>query len=264
MITTLGAGQPQNINFEPEYLAVLSQADAMGYTKPSGAQQAKQNNFLKSLKSLGIWAKMDIFYMFATDAENSFATLNWKSPGQNHLTKVSSPIFETNKGFRGNGVDAGFMTNFTPGGASQYSLNDASRITWIYDNTATNTATGCIDGLRTGGTGGTDNCFFAISSAAHRINQGVTNLPAAVDLSGVGFRAISRVSSTAVKLFSGKTEFNSNINSTALVAAPQTLITRAASPLYGVLGLSCYGMGANISPLMANFDTLLINYLNSL
>ena len=107
--------------FDSDYLAILDQASTLGYTAPSAAQQTLQNTLVEDLKTAGVWNKLDLFYVFATDGDSDYATLNWKAPSSFQLTKTNSPTFTTNEGFAQSGtayLDSGYDlstdgTNYT-------------------------------------------------------------------------------------------------------------------------------------------------------
>ena len=107
--------------FDEDYQAILDQASSLGYTAPSAAQQTLQNTLVEDLKTAGVWDKLDLFYVFATDGDGDYATLNWKAPSSFQLTKTNSPTFTTNEGFAQSGtayLDSGYNlltdgTNYT-------------------------------------------------------------------------------------------------------------------------------------------------------
>jgi hypothetical protein len=99
--------------FDADYLAVLNYATTQGYTLPSESQQLLQNQLIVDLKDGGIWSKLDIFYVFATDGDSDFASINWKDPNNFEITEVNSPTFTTNVGFTGNGTSAYLNTNWS-------------------------------------------------------------------------------------------------------------------------------------------------------
>ena len=110
---------------DTDYSAVLSYATAQGYVLPSKSQQILQDSLVKDLKTAGVWDKLDLFYVFATDGDSDFATLNWKAPSSFQLTKTNSPTFTTNEGFAQSGtasLDTGFILD-THG--TNYTQNDA-------------------------------------------------------------------------------------------------------------------------------------------
>lgn len=75
---------------------------------------------LKDLLNNNILAQADFLNVFASHSEAT-AFLNWKA-NANNTTKVGSPTFEANKGFKGNGVNAGLRTDYNV-------LNDSVQVT---------------------------------------------------------------------------------------------------------------------------------------
>ena len=120
------------ITTDADYQAVLDRSTALGYTAPSAAQQELQNTLITDLKTAGVWDKLDLFYIFATDGDSDFATLNWKAPSNFQATKVNSPTFTTDSGFSGDGSTAYLDTNFVIAtDVSNYSQNNASTFTYF-------------------------------------------------------------------------------------------------------------------------------------
>ena len=110
--------------FDSDYQAVLDFATSEGDTLPSESQQNLQNNLLKSLKTLGIWDKLDSFAMFATDGDVGFSLIDWKRLVK--MTAVNSPTFTTDEGFTGNGTSSRINSGLAPDGLGNYKLNAAS------------------------------------------------------------------------------------------------------------------------------------------
>ena len=111
--------------FDEDYQAILDRSTALGYTAPSAAQQTLQNTLVTDLKTAGVWSKLDLFYVFATDGDSDYATLNWKAPSSFQLTKTNSPTFTANQGFAQSGtayLDSGFVLETD---ATNYTRDDA-------------------------------------------------------------------------------------------------------------------------------------------
>lgn len=97
--------------FDSGYQAILSKGTSLGYALPSASQQTKQNTLFQALAPC--WSLMRIFYVFATDGDSDYATLNWVDPNSFQASKVSSPTFTTNQGFKTNGTTSR-LTSFNP------------------------------------------------------------------------------------------------------------------------------------------------------
>lgn len=77
---------------------------------PSGARQTLMGALITSLKSSGVWDKLDALWLLAAhDAQAGL--INWKAPTQ-IATAVSSPTFTTDRGYAGNGTSSYIDTNF--------------------------------------------------------------------------------------------------------------------------------------------------------
>jgi hypothetical protein len=239
---------------DADYYAVLSRGTTLGYTLPDATLQGKQNTLVISLKSAGIWNKLDILKIYATNNSN-MATLNWKVPASHQTTLVNSPTFTANLGFKGNASTSYLNTNFNPATSGvQYTLNNASR--FIYLKTAFVTANyGQLDSL----TGSTSNILYNRNVNDQKINQGASAISHNADLSGAGLKVINRTSSTNVELFNGSTQLSRTATSTSVASGNQYVL-----PNGGDARASVYGMGASLVAENSSLKTILDTYINSL
>ena len=241
--------------YEDEYQAILDKATALGYTLPSDAVKLKQNTLLASLKASGVWAKLDVFYVFAVDNNASaFATLNWKNPNANQSTLVSSPTFVNNGGFQGNGTSSYIDTNFNPATQGvQYTQNNASRYFFTHL-----ISTGRFDGNTSG-----NNSIFLGVSASQRINAGANTAVPVIDFnSTANTKSIHRTSSTSITAYNSTTA-QVAVQTSAVMSSANQLILRS-SATYGAHTCAAYAMGASMiaehSAFIADWNT----YKNSL
>lgn len=110
--------------FDPDYQAVLDEADLQGYTKPSSSQQTLQNQLVLDLKSAGVWSKLDLFYLYVNDAGVDFSYINWLAPTKHYLTTGWGVTWQSNYGFtqvRQHSPSYDFATD-----TINFSQNDAS------------------------------------------------------------------------------------------------------------------------------------------
>lgn len=239
---------------DADYYAVLSRGTTLGYTLPDATLQGKQNATVLSFKSAGIWSKLDVLYIMATNNSN-MATLNFKNPSAHQLTLVNSPTFTANQGFKGNASTSYLNTNFNPATSGvQYTLNNASR--FIYLKTAFVTSPYYIlDSAQT----------FSINTLQNRsvndqkINQGTSAVSSNADLSGVGLKVINRTSSTNVELFNGSTQLSRTATSTSISSLNQWVLSSGCDARASV-----YGMGASLVAENAQLKIILDTYINSL
>jgi hypothetical protein len=168
---------PSGTSFDSDYQAILDKAVSLGYTLPSSNAQTLQNTLLTSLKTDGVWNKLDIFYVFAVDNNASeFTTINWKNPNAlvnlpTQSTLINAPAFTNKAGFTGNGADNYINTNYNPATQSiNYTLNNASRYYFPHAFVGT---------TRVDGTNATSvNALVVGVTNAHRINAGTNKSPA--------------------------------------------------------------------------------------
>jgi hypothetical protein len=153
---------PTGSTYDPDYQAVLTYATTQGYALPSLAQRALQSQLIQTLKTGSAWNTLDLFYIFATDGDSNFATLNWKNPSLYKATEVNSPTFTSNIGFTGNGVDAYLNTNWNPTLGPNFTRNNASHGVYTNPITAQILVSGSVN-IPTGLHGGGDNFYNIIN-----------------------------------------------------------------------------------------------------
>ena len=109
---------------------------------PNDTRKGVIDTCIGSLKTAGVWAKLDALYLFAAH-DNQAALLNWKGATYD-ATAVNSPTFTTNRGFTG--VSTGYVdSNFNPTTASSPKFVQNSATLGIWSRTS-----GAIGGLSVG------------------------------------------------------------------------------------------------------------------
>lgn len=115
-------------------LVVLNTLDASSellfglmQVQPSPARKMVLDTFVKTLKSAGIWQKLDLLYVLAAHDAQA-ARLNWIAPQANALVATNSPVFTVDQGYAGDGVAASLTAQgYNPStAAAKLTLNDAS------------------------------------------------------------------------------------------------------------------------------------------
>ena len=92
---------------DSDYKAVLDYATSQGWDLPSTEQQRYQSTLLRTLKNIGVWEKLDRFFLHTTDSRN-FARIDWVNPSSNPVA-VNGDVggtlqFTDNQGFHTDGV----------------------------------------------------------------------------------------------------------------------------------------------------------------
>lgn len=240
--------------YEPQYKSILDFATTQGYTLPSTAQRLKQNTLLSSLKTSGVWNKLDTFANFATDGSSNFALIDWKRVSL--LTAVNSPTFTTNEGFMGNGTSSYIDTNFNPSTQStKYITNNASRYMYLFSGMSNQRLDGnSID---------TNNIRIGTYNT-NKINSGAVNLMnSSFTYSATkGMKSIHRTSSTAITLYNASVGENRTLSSTGLPNANQWIFRQAS--IYVNAKMSMYAMGSSMITENTAFVNAFDTYLNSL
>ena len=133
--------------FDSDYQAVLDFATSEGITLPSANQQILQNQLVLDLKSNEIWSDLDAFGVLATDGDSDFALIDWVRLIT--MTANSSPTFQTNLGYTGNGTSSYIDTLFSVSDGTNYQLSDSSFGVY-YNNVLTRTDNKIGMGFRDG------------------------------------------------------------------------------------------------------------------
>lgn len=112
--------------------------------QPSPARKTVLDTFVKTLKSAGIWQKLDLLYVLAAHDAQA-ARLNWIAPSQFALTATNSPTFTADQGYTGDGTAALLVaTGYNPNSVSgarqtlnSVSLGHFTRTAATYDGSTT-------------------------------------------------------------------------------------------------------------------------------
>lgn len=188
---------PARFGGSPYDAATVSLLAAFSVDPTSGRKSAI-NQLITSLKSAGIWAKLDALYLLAAHDAQA-ARVNWKNPGTFNLSVGGgSPTFTTDSNYSFDGVDDFLDTNFNPataGGA--YAQNSASFGVWSgTSGQAFGSCAGWFDG--TDGTtiltrSGSDTVGVRVNQASTAGSSGATD--------GRGLFVANRSGSTSMQVY---------------------------------------------------------------
>jgi hypothetical protein len=221
-----------------------------GYT--TEPQSHKQNRLMLDLKSSGVWAKLDLLYVFATNATSEAeAMVQWKS-GFLNGTAVGTVNFTPNQGFTLGGASY-IETTFDPTiSGINYTKDNASRYFFPYEITS-----GPMDGTST-----LSNSMRVGNTTDNYINQTV---PLAVSFdytTTVEPKSIHRTSATDIKLYNGTTSSNRTVLSSNPVSDVQLI--GSANGFVGEYKVSGYAMGASMVAENTAFIAAWNTYITSL
>lgn len=249
--------------FDASYQAVLDRATTLNYQLPNANNQVLQNALILGLKSSGVWAKLDVFYMFANNGSKEFGTLNWKNPSSNQATIVGSNMTWNSGGFVG-GASSYLDTNFNPtSGTPIITQNNAMIGCWKKTHDAT-------AGKFLWGNSGAYSYIRSTSDYDQRLNSSASlgGANPTFMTTNTGLLIMNRTSSTNMvhsvisPTISDKTNLPATANSFALQNANYTVFTYASVSGAAYLGqLSSWFIGSSIVTETPDFYTAMSTYM---
>jgi hypothetical protein len=130
-VSSRGGGSP----FAPEADALFARMT----TAPTDARKTLVNNLIGSLKSAGVWQRLDAFYVIAA-ATAQAAQQNWVANAFN-LSLVGAPTFTTDRGYAGDGATTYLSTGINLSAAGLKAVQDSHHMAvWVNTDTAANVA----------------------------------------------------------------------------------------------------------------------------
>lgn len=216
------------------------------------------NDLIVSLKTAGVWSKLDALYLFAA-ADSQAALLNWVSTSYN-ATATNSPTFTTDRGFTGNGSNSYISSNFNPTTASSpnFVQNSAHMSGWSRTSTGLPTA----DDLG-GATAG--QMYLRIRSIVD-VGNATVNSVGNVSVSssdGTGHFVANRNSSTVIGIIRNGTSLGST-TAASLEPFNQTLVFLRNASNYSSRQFAAGSIGAGLSPTeLTDFYNALQTYMTA-
>jgi len=226
-------------------------------TQPDDTRKELINTTIKALKDSGVWAKLDCFYMFsAHDAQTSL--LNWIKNAHN-CTGVSSPTFNADQGYTGNGSSSYLRTNYNP---SSQAVNFAASAASIgcYIRTAPGTPAGSKSAF---GTVETDGIIllpqFNGTTAFFRLNS--SSWSTLANTSQVGTWVLVKPNTTQITVYKDGVGTTAGRATTAISNNEIHLLRRSDStPQYWDGQMSCAFIGASLTETEAVTLTGIVKY----
>lgn len=238
--------------YEPETAALMNYCDANGITP---ANIAEIDTLISEMKVAGIWQKLDVFYVFAGYGGADFKMINLINPSA-HPALAHGGLTWSGSGVKGDGLTGWIDTNFNPAiSGINYTLNDASIFAVLYADATSSPLSF---------TGKESNSYDRLTTyvgTIGAINASNNPLNATINISGNGFKSVSRISSTALEFITKSTSISRNANSTIISNSPQSLF-KTVSSNYCNAEISCFGMGAALTyPETQTFRTIYNQFL---
>jgi hypothetical protein len=171
-------GCPNNVTDTNTYVNsemedILDYATANNYCKPTLLQRMQQDSLITDLKFSGYWTEMDVFYVFATNGDSMYASINWINPGTPQGAFVGDMIHKPNMGVMLDNSPGYYETNFNPGdgGTYNYTQNDAGRFIWVFSGDIGGTGFGNLVGSSVAQAGPNgDNRLNGVTVTGNAIN----------------------------------------------------------------------------------------------
>lgn len=161
-------------------------------TPPTAARTALIDSLIRSLKTAGLWTKLDAFYILAAETAQA-AQRNWIADAYN-LTPVSSPTFTTDRGYTGNASTAHLTTGLNPTtSGGKYTQNSATLGSWSRTD---NNANYCDIGADSGVIGSIRPRVTNLLSAS---TNATASLPAIA--TSIGLSAWSRTGASVAEVY---------------------------------------------------------------
>ncbi len=253
---------------DPNYAAYLARLSALGYTGPTATKKAKQNQFIKDLKTQGIWSGLDWIYLFDTDGDRNAAKVNVKSPTTFQCTEVGTLTFTSGVGFTGDGSTGYLDTGWNPSANGvNFTQNDASIGAYVNNSPAAGTFSllGSDDVGNTNSIQIVTQNSVAGNAVSGRINSNST-LIGSVQASRTGLWMVQRTGAAANGFFKGGVSQGSGVQASSGRTAKNVTIL-ALNDNGAISGFSTEQVrmafaGASLTGKEAAFSTAFTTYLS--
>jgi hypothetical protein len=196
------------------YAAETEAIAAAFTTPPTTARKNLMDACVVSLKSAGVWTKLDVLHVDAA-ADSQAALINWKAPGTFNGTAVNSPTFTADNGFTGN-ASSYIDTSFNPATAPspKYIQDSAMFSAWSLSDI---NAGGVIYTIRHPAGWG----FLQPRSSGNCVGviNGASGSSSVANANGSGLFACDRASSTNITFYRNATSLGSPANTSTAVSS---------------------------------------------
>jgi hypothetical protein len=205
-ISSLAAACQQQ--YSTEYLAVVAAMNP----KPSMGRKAADNAFLRAIVDSGWWAKLDGFFVSATDSQQNYQ-VNWKNPSGTTATTVGTVTLTPGFFTQGNGVDGLIDTRVVPNGSGNFKQNDLCFGAYFYEDLVNTTASL-----------GTENSALLVphgttNSLRARAAQAGTDVPTVSGGAPAGMCMARRTTGAQYELWFNKTKLTTVVTASSSIAA---------------------------------------------
>lgn len=248
-------GRTPSGGYSAEVTAWIARLNTEGFALPSAANLALLDTFVAALKSAGAWTGLDVVEVWAQDSNSANAgRVNLVSPSDTLATIYNAVTFTNKVGVQGDGVSAYIDTGYNPSTyGGNYATGNNFNAVWV--NTTGVVLTSPLMGEASSSTFRVLNA----STTTHRVHSGNTG---SVNLSGTGWVAANKTTTTTASLFKDTTE--TAVSALVdLAIANQNRVLFRTSASYGDSGIGIYMAGANQTANNTAIRTAVSNYLTA-
>jgi hypothetical protein len=227
--------------------AVINFANVNGFPLPSVAHLQALDELIKDFKNANVWNDLDRLFNFSGDGSVNFKRINLIDPSKTLGEFFGGGVID-NSGFKGNGTNAYFDTNFNPSlleVGQKYQLNDSGFGGIVSEYPVTENSSSTFSPLLGTTLPQGRNTLYLRPTNASKINGAGVNLNSSADMSGTGFKYISRVSTTNVILINKDIEYVRTQNVSIIENSNQLGLRGIAG--YGSSRSSLYFIGKSIT-----------------
>lgn len=255
--STYTEGPAPDPGYGEDLQEVIDFATDEDITLPSDEMLDLLDVVLTDLRDLGALQQLDLLYIFSTDGDEDFATLNLVDPTTFKATMVNSVTWIPGSGFQGDGVDGYLNTGWDADtNAVHYTLNEGGA--FVYSATDDGVPDGTADlfgSRKSSGSLGAIQLGPKNASSQHifRLNSNSIGVVGS-SVTAQGFFHIRRVSSNDVRLFKNGSQVGATDTSASNILNNADLYILATGQ-DGVAGnfssetVGVFGIGASLAGL---------------
>ncbi|SCY69259.1 hypothetical protein SAMN05660666_02502 [Novosphingobium aromaticivorans] len=242
----------------PSYSAEATAYFAAMSVQPDATRKSALDTLIASLKSAGVWAKLDWLTVHAAHDEQA-ARVNAVNPAQVASVGVA-PTFTTDRGYTGNGTTQYLNTGWNPSSAGgKFTQNDCFMGMWAGTDVTSGAQYDCGNSNATiNGRSGATSPITAQSAASS-----TPTLPVSTS---IGFTSFTRTSSTAGVAYKNGASMGAISSTSTTLRNASFLICAANSSTTGTVTAAnfstrrnqalCWGQGLSGAEQLALYNAL--------
>jgi hypothetical protein len=201
---------------------------------------------------------LDLFYVLAAH-DSQAARLNWKNPGTFTAAGVNSPVFETDRGYTGDGSSSRLRTLYTPSTDGVNFIQDSASV-WVWSRT--NAQSNAVIGAN-GGTNRTDIILRNASDQRFgRVNSNTAAAATSITESS-GFFGLTRRESTTLRTFRNGSLIDTDAATSTTINNAEQWICGANSTGFSTQQVAVAAWGGGMTDLESAFYNAVNTYMQA-